>query len=353
MLYTLTHQELLDFFRRLVEQDKFRVIAPLEKGPGLFCFTEFRQQKLGRLRLDYPVATLSPIKKYLLPEGEVIYRYRVMEDGSVRFFSPLVRYRRTILFAVHPYDIKTVKLLDLRYGPDNELPDPAYCERKGNAVIIGLDLMQAPPHSFCGSVGAHTVEEGFDLMLTKLPGRDVYTVQVGTEYGRTLLAAHATYREATEEEVVLREEARRMVAENYPERLPITPEDLPTFLRTKGNHPTYAKLAEACVRCGACTSVCPTCMCYDTEDKIALVGACARCERRWDSCLFANFTTVAGGHVFRGNLPAQLKHRTDDKFLHLMEKYGLCGCVGCGRCATVCKAGVANPLSILHALMSE
>jgi formate hydrogenlyase subunit 6/NADH:ubiquinone oxidoreductase subunit I len=62
--------------------------------------------------------------------------------------------------------------------------------------------------------------------------------------------------------------------------------------------------------------------------------------RVWDSCQLASFAVVAGGHNFRKQRAARVRHRFLRKGKYQLEAFGLIGCVGCGRCAQACIARI-------------
>jgi formate hydrogenlyase subunit 6/NADH:ubiquinone oxidoreductase subunit I len=93
--------------------------------------------------------------------------------------------------------------------------------------------------------------------------------------------------------------------------------------------------------------VCPTCYCFDVQDEIDLSLATGNRVRTWDGCTIENFATAAGGHNFRAKAADRLRHRMFRKGKYLMERFGLAGCVGCGRCAKACVADIANPVDII------
>ena len=102
--------------------------------------------------------------------------------------------------------------------------------------------------------------------------------------------------------------------------------------------PIWGELAQACLNCGICTFLCPTCYCFDIQDE--RLGSRGRRIRYWDSCMFPLFTQHASGHNPR---PTKL-HRVRNRFLHKLkyfpDRFGPFSCVGCGRCIRECPVGI-------------
>ena len=98
----------------------------------------------------------------------------------------------------------------------------------------------------------------------------------------------------------------------------------------------WEKEADKCLSCGACTSLCPTCMCFDISDNPNLDVTSGKRTAEWDSCQYKDFTKVAGGHVFREKRLSRVKHRIYHKLQYFKEKFGENMCTGCGRCIEGC-----------------
>jgi ferredoxin len=102
--------------------------------------------------------------------------------------------------------------------------------------------------------------------------------------------------------------------------------------------PLWAEEAEACVECGACNTVCPTCHCFFLCDQ-ARNGEPSR-VRLWDSCLYRDFGRVAGGGNPRARLWMRLRNRFEKKFDFFPQVAGFNACTGCGRCIAACPARI-------------
>jgi sulfhydrogenase subunit beta (sulfur reductase) len=62
---------------------------------------------------------------------------------------------------------------------------------------------------------------------------------------------------------------------------------------------------------------------------------------------------VADGHNFRRDRAERFKHRIYRKGKFLPEKYQYYGCVGCGRCADACTAGIAGPVKFFKYMIEN
>ncbi|MFW9954848.1 MAG: 4Fe-4S dicluster domain-containing protein, partial [Candidatus Thorarchaeota archaeon] len=76
-----------------------------------------------------------------------------------------------------------------------------------------------------------------------------------------------------------------------------------------------------------------------------------RRERSWDSCMFVDYSLVAGGHNFRGSRADRLKLWYTHKLKAFAHEYGKPGCVGCGRCVGTCPVDI-NVITVSEALTS-
>jgi len=109
-------------------------------------------------------------------------------------------------------------------------------------------------------------------------------------------------------------------------------EALSPLLEEGYDHPIWQELGETCLGCGTCTLVCPSCYCFNVEDRLSLDLEGGERLRTWDSCQFDQFTRLSGGAEARADQADRQRHRFFRKYKYLWEKHHRVACVGCGRC---------------------
>ena len=328
--------------------EKEQILAPVETTHGKFSFERLIDAK--KLRLDYSTTLIPPTQKIFMPLNEPVISWTKV-DGKTVFSGGAKSEKPLIVFGMHPYDIHALKAWDETMGQKRgTLADPDYVAKRKNTIIIGMDVITPPPHSFCGSMGTHTVKDGYDIMITFI-GDDKYFVEVVSATGLYILFSAPEYSDAKNADYKLRTKIRKEVLEKYPRTLPIKRERIKSFLEKRIDHPYFDKTGELCVACAKCTFVCPTCTCCNIKEEPALDGKSGCRVRECDSCQLAGFTKMAGGVISRKTPGARIRHRILDKFDY---NHGMiASCVGCGRCVDVCPAGIADPVKALIALKEE
>jgi sulfhydrogenase subunit beta (sulfur reductase) len=302
--------------------------APVRKGRG-YAFE--RPATWSDVDLNY-TRTILPPRKLFLPPCETMLAFDP-EHGYRDLLAEAATPR--VLFGVHPYDIEGLNILD-RVFADGKFPDPYYVARRRHTAIIGIDSVP-DERNFARSMNADFVDSGFDLFLSDIG--DHYLVLVGTSRGDdivtmsgSLLAAPAS---EDFDEFKRRSSERRAAYKTHVEL-----GDLPEILEMEYDSPVWDALGARCLSCGSCSMVCPTCYCFDVHDEVALGGRSGSRVRSWDSCLFATHALVAGGENFRESRGSRVKFRFYHKQRGFVAEYGRPSCVGCGRCAAMCPAGI-------------
>jgi len=306
------------------------------------------QNKRGRLLLDnlldaadlvleFPPAVHSP-KKFLFPNWDQLFRFKLDEN---LLLEPETAAPPRIIFGMHPCDLHAVKILDdcLFEGET----DSAYRAKREATLLIGVDCTP-DEYCFCTSLGTDRIAQGFDLFLHLRDGR--YLVQTGSERGRQLLKTHAPECFAAAPESPLPLQVKQC---SNKVQFPI--ESLPNLLEEAYQDPTWNQLGDDCLGCGSCTLLCPSCYCFNVQDKLELNLQEGQRIRTWDSCQLDQFAQISGGNDFRSSQADRQRHRFYRKYKYLWEKYQRTACVGCGRCSRECLAQIA-PVKVLNQLFA-
>jgi formate hydrogenlyase subunit 6/NADH:ubiquinone oxidoreductase subunit I len=335
---TLPKSKFQEFVALLLRDN--RVMAPMDRGSGQFAFASVHSpQDIARIRMDYDITILPP-KKYLLPTYETLLEF---DSADPRSAKAELKVRSTVLLGVHPYDLHGIATCDAFFGKDPA--DAHYLSKRSATRLIGLNL-QTPANELQFQADMNTLEPpqgGFDLFLTDLGDR--YFVEVGSDAGAAMLQAEGLFSPAGPEDHKAKQAYDKLKAANFPRKLPYDTRYLPELLEASYDSLLWEAISRRCFSCGTCTNVCPTCFCFDVQDKLRLDASGGIRQRRWDSCQLKVFAEVAGGENFRGHIANRIRHRMFRKGTYILERTGRIGCVGCGRCIRHC---VAN-ISILEA----
>jgi sulfhydrogenase subunit beta (sulfur reductase) len=249
-----------------------------------------------------------------------------------------------VLFGAHAYDIHGLNILE-RVFADGPYADPYFMARRRATAVIGIDFHPDDRH-FAHSLATDFVDSGFDLFLSDL-GED-YLVLVGTARGDDMAVLSGSLVEAPAA-ADFAEYKRRSALRRAAARTRVELGDLPEILEMEYESPVWRELGEKCLACGACSLVCPTCQCFDVADEIDLGARSGRRVRTWDSCLLRTHALVAGGENFRRERAARVKFRFYHKQRGFVAEYGRPSCVGCGRCAAACPAGI-DMVAVIRAI---
>ena len=340
MYFTSINKEsFLKLTNLLIKNGEEKIVGVVKKGDD-YIFNDL--ENAIELRLDYGKPTLLPPgKKYLLPHKETLIKFKNTSSEIANEAKP------TILIGVHPYDLWAIKVMDAVFM--SEPIDQNYAEKRKNTLIIGVDYLNPHPNSFCASMDTHEICNGFDLLLTDIGKK--YIVTIGSEKGEKFIDKYIEYtEEATAIDMLFLDNTTSETKKKYELAMPFGKNDLPKFLEDKYDSPLWTELAKKCFSCGKCNLVCPTCVCFNIEDKAELNLQEGIREREWHACALTEFAQVALGHNFRGKTEQRLRHRIYRKLSYIVTRYGIYGCIGCGRCINSCKADIASPVEIIKKL---
>jgi len=299
---------------------------PVDQADGKTVFAQWEEGTVWSEALN----TVRSPKDFFFPQMENLMEFKT-EGKTIEVIDKRSETEDFVVFGVRACDVKSFDVLDRVFL--NEPVDSYYASRREHGVIVSCACTRPTETCFCQTFGIDPAQPAGDISVWKTA--DEVFWQANTEKGEALLKKLASLtEEATDEAVKAQQEQISKVMK----RLPLA--DLTTEKFGGGktteffDHPAWKTLSEACLGCGTCTFVCPTCQCYDIKD--FHTGDEILRFRCWDSCMYSDFTMMAHGT----NRPNHVQ-RFRQRFMHKLVYYpenndGLFGCVGCGRCLSRC-----------------
>ncbi len=328
--FKMERGNLIPFLKTLKEYGE--VFGPVKKGDSYtYACVDPEQFDLKALR------TIIPAKKFFLPQKATLLKFK---EGK---WAENKEAKKRVIFGLHPCDIHALNIYHKFYT--RIYKDPYYLANRENAVIIGLSCLP-DENCFCNLTDTSTVAEGFDLFFTDL--EEKFLVWVGSPKGDEIIAQNKVFFEDINNKDIKDYIAWRKQRDNsFQVHLPFA--GLPEIVESSYDSPVWNKMGEACLSCGSCTMVCPTCTCFDIADEYDIRADEMNRQRYWFSCVFREYSMVAGGHNFREARSERLRLWYTHKLVGFMSEYGEPACVGCGRCVVSCPVGI-NVISVVKAL---
>ena len=199
-------------------------------------------------------------------------------------------------------------------------------------------------------MGNHNPNGGYDLFFTDLG--EFFMVQINTVLGEEIIKKTKMFRSAQSRHFQALEALRESKRKIFKSEVAARHQDLKAIFEKSTVHPVWEDLNRRCVGCGNCTTVCPTCYCFNILDEINLDFNTGFRWRQWDSCQNEDFAKVAGGENFRKPRGSRQRHRYMRKFNYPVEKFSRYFCTGCGRCSRFCMAKI-NLKETINTLVGE
>jgi ferredoxin len=260
------------------------------------------------------IRPVEPLKKYLWPLIQP-----AQTDSSPQ--------REMLFLGIKSCDLESLAVLDRAFARH---PDTRYQAIRERSLFIGADCSR--PSAACSCVWVRHQPypvKHFDLNLTKL--WDGFVLETGSERGRTLVARYdRALKETVREEIDIVKKMRRETEDRIRrENAEFKPFSSYHELASAPEGKTWNEHAGYCVACGACTHLCPTCLC--TLEVPGEDGTL----RHWDSCQYSVSTTVMPAPD-RMTHAERFSNRYQCKFKVFPDRFGLLGCTGCGRCVSGC-----------------
>ncbi len=249
-------------------------------------------------------------KKFIFPEKQELFTY----DGKKIIKQK--KFPKRVLFGLRMCDLNSFYINDKLFL-EQEPANYNYKELRKNLTLIGLWCDNAvDKYCFCDSM---KLKHHYDLCL--FDRGDFFHIKVGSKKGEEIISK------------LKLEQDKNYWKETPKCEMKLNTQNIKDFF---DNSEVWKKGVDDCLSCGDCTTLCPTCLCFDVSDDVSLDGKnCVRCAS-WDSCMYKDFTLVAGGHVFRNTRENRFKHRIYHKLDYFPKEFDESMCTGCGRCIRGC-----------------
>jgi ferredoxin len=312
----------------------YKIFVPVKDGD----FHTFKALDEGhKPDFDYKNTRMSP-KSVVYPQSERMFEYTL--DGSdpdAHIMKEAEKdYSPNAIVGIRPCDAHAFQIVKLNF--DNpEYRDPWWVKGFESTTLVGLGCNEPCATCFCTSVGGGPFDEkGLDVMVYDLG--ETFLVKAITEKGEDFIDKTQGGSEADDTAL----KAAEALSASSRDKIRVS---VPTDkLKDKGitelfEAPFWDDVAFACINCGTCTYLCPTCWCFDIQDEV--FGKDGDRIRNWDSCMFPLFTLHGSGHNPRDKKVQRVRQRFMHKLKYYVDKYhnGV-QCSGCGRCVRYCPVNI-------------
>ncbi|SPD72068.1 Heterodisulfide reductase, iron-sulfur binding subunit family protein [uncultured Desulfobacterium sp.] len=314
--------------------DSYKVFVPVKDGD----FHTFKPMNATKAPdFDFQNTRLSA-RSLVYPQAERMFEYSLDEnDPEANIIKETPKdYSPQAIVGIRPCDAHGFKIVKPNFD-NKEYRDPWWIQHFESTVLVGLGCNQPCSTCFCASVGGGPFNKDvLDVLIYDLGAN--FMVSGLTEKGEAFLSkaqgGKAADDAAVKQAEALATEAAKKVKADVP-----TDKLKDKVINDLFAAPFWQDVGFACLNCGTCTYLCPTCWCFDIQDEV--LGKQGDRIRNWDSCMFPLFTLHGSGHNPRDQKFQRVRQRFMHKLKYYVDKYqGGVQCSGCGRCVRYCPVNI-------------
>lgn len=339
-MYRISEKKIDRLFSLAAEKSKLYIPADTSAGTA-----QFMPWKEGMKRTSAH-NTVRSAKDFFFPQTENLVSFR-MEGKNIEVIDERKENEDFVIFGVRACDVRSFSILDKVFLA--EPVDSYYKNRREHGTIISLACNMPEETCFCSAFGIDCASPEGDAAAYHYEG--YFYFDALTEKGKAFVESVKELLEECDDAPVL---ACRKNIDEIKAKLSLAKLTTEGFGGDKMmelfNSEKWAELSEACLGCGTCTFVCPTCQCYDIRDFDT--GHGIKRFRCWDSCMYSDFTKMSAGQPRLTQL-----ERFRQRFMHKLVYFpanndGEFGCVGCGRCLSKCPISM-NIVKVMKKLAED
>jgi len=315
-------------------KDSYTIFVPVKDGD----FHTFKPLDEGKTPdFDFQNTRMSA-KSIVYPQSERMFEYTLDEnDTDANILKESLKdYSPRAIVGIRPCDAHAFQIVRLNFD-NSEYRDPWWVQHFESTTLVGMGCNDPASTCFCTQVGNGPFsEKGLDVLLYDL--RETFLVKGLTGKGEEFLKKAEGGKPA--EEAILKDAEGIAAAASEKITTTIPSNKLKDkVINELFEAPFWEDVAFACLNCGTCTYLCPTCWCFDIQDEV--IGKQGDRIRNWDSCMFPLFTLHGSGHNPRDKKVQRVRQRFMHKLKYYLDKYdnGI-QCSGCGRCVRYCPVNI-------------
>ncbi len=330
-MHKITKNNFLKLLENLKRNNK--IIAPIKLDKDI----EFDYiSRVDDIIFDFR-NTVKPAKDFFIPQSEEILSF---DKGKIK---ANLNNEKRLFFGIRPCDLYGLCVMEPTF--EEGVKDAHYLGKKENTTLIVYGCTEnCNENAFCDSITGHIANCCFDLQIIKLDDKEFF-IEIGSNKGKSIVSNNISlFNKTSNTEIKEINKIKNKRINNKKVNLDLFFKKLD---KNKFNNIEYwKKVSETCLRCGACTYLCPSCFCNNMVDN---KNGRLRC---WDSCMFRGFTREAAGVVPRETLFSRFRQRIYHKYKWHKERYNVHMCTGCGRCVTYCP-GLIPYIDIINEVSNE
>ena len=335
----IAYQNLNEFYNEIASSKELYLPVKVKGASNFAKYENGAQVDIESLQ------TVKSAKDLFFPQSEDMIYFKT--DGTnIEINDARKKSDEFVIFGVRACDMRSFEILDKVFL--QEPVDTMYKDKRDNAIIITLACNNPQASCFCKVFGVDASNPKGDIEC--YVNGDYAYFNALTEKGKALIDNLSCLEDGDEAPV---NELKKQIAQKIDE-LPFANLDLSAFkgenLMELFNRPEWEEMSKACLGCGTCTFVCPTCQCFDIKDFKTNSGV--KRFRCWDSCMYSEFTKMAAENPRKNQM-----QRFRQRFMHKLCYFpsnndGTYSCVGCGRCVKKCPQSL-NIVKVIKKLGGE